>query len=122
MSEYPFTVGGPGSGSPNDAIMAAQEGGNIAPQGPITASGVVLTGAGRLVGWCVSETSGSAAAAVRIYDGAGINTQAVARIAVPANSTNAVGPGSFGIACDRGLYVQIQSGAAEVYLYFAAIY
>jgi hypothetical protein len=88
------------------------------PLGPYTASGAILTGAGYLCGWSVAETSGSAAAAVRFWDGAGTNGQQIARVGVVQSDSKDAGPFVTGLYCPRGLYLQVVSGAAEVTVYW----
>lgn len=88
------------------------------PLGPYSASGLIANGAGYLCGYTVVETSGSAPAACRLWDGQSTQGQRAAGISVLANDSKQVGPYEVGAYCARGLFLEVQSGAVSVVVYW----
>lgn len=88
------------------------------PYGFYSASTPVLTGRGYLVYVTVRETSGSAAAVVRVWDAPAASGRGVANFSLAANGSSQFTPGDMGVLCVMGLYVEVVSGAAEVALGF----
>lgn len=83
---------------------------------------IASTGAGRLVGWSIRETSGSAPAVVSIYAGrdAGDPLALVAVIPLSANAGDTKLPAVPGVSFGDGLYVAV-TGAVSGALYFGAV-
>jgi hypothetical protein len=86
--------------------------------GPFTASGVIMTNGGRLKGYTIRATTATIAV-VRLWDGAGTGGQAVATLDVSQGFAIVFGPMDKGVHLDRGLYLEVVSGAPEIVVYVA---
>lgn len=85
-------------------------------------NGLNSNGAGRLVGWSLRETSGSAPAVVTLYaarDG-GDPGAVVAVVALAAGASTLWAPGSPGVSFGDGLFA-VTTGAVAGPLYFGAV-
>lgn len=81
----------------------------------------VLSTPALLLGWTVTETSGTAAATIDIYDSRDSEGTLAARLALPAGGMSAVWAGWPGIACRSGVSVSRGTGAWAGVLYLAPI-
>ena len=73
----------------------------------------VSTSAGRLMGWLVAETTGTATAKIRLHDGADANADLVGTITLAAGESARDFLGPQGIGLTYGLFVELVSGAVE---------
>jgi len=73
-----------------------------------------------LMGWCITETSGSTKAEVDIYDGTDTNGQLVAPIGLPAGTCNVQRFPGKGIWLRNGLFSTVASGTVKGALYVVA--
>lgn len=72
-----------------------------------------------LGGWCLRETTGAAAAAVRIHDGSTANNELLATIGIPSATSSIVIPRGKGIEVSTGkLFLAVVSGSVEGVLYW----
>jgi hypothetical protein len=88
---------------------------------PITASvELPLGGAVRAVyGWAFAETTGTAAAAVRLHDGSQTGGEVFARINLTAGESTRDSFAPNGIKCRSGyLYLEVLSGSVEGVVYW----
>jgi hypothetical protein len=90
------------------------------PSTPISASGVIATNAKMLTGWALAETSGTASAAVYIYDGSNASGSLLAPVNLAAfESTRDILPAP-GLPITSGqLYVQVVSGTIQGAVWWA---
>jgi hypothetical protein len=89
---------------------------------PLTPNGLNSNGAGRLVGWSLRETSGTAPATVTLYaarDGAD-PAAIVATVVLPAGTSTLWAPGTPGVSFGDGLFA-VTAGAVVGPLYFGAV-
>lgn len=86
----------------------------------IVASRQILGGDVRSVGgWAVSETTGAAAAAVRLHDGNGAAGEVIARISVPSGGMSFVLVHGKGIEVTTGrVFLEVVSGSVEGVLFW----
>lgn len=75
------------------------------------------TSAGQVLGYSVRETSGAAAAVLRLRDGSDTSGDLVATIQLPANASATVWLAPHGVAFVQGLYAEVVSGALEGVVY-----
>lgn len=77
---------------------------------------------GWLLGWTMRESSGSAAAVVKVHNGESVDGQLVAPVALASAGMDSQWLGDRGVDVDAGLYVEIASGQADVVLYMRPAY
>lgn len=79
---------------------------------PATAAGRSLVGQGGwLLGWCLAETTGAAAATAALYDGQDATGTLLAYVAIPSGGTVAVPASVFGSPFAVGLYLAVVKGS-----------
>ena len=79
---------------------------------PATAAGRSLVGnGGWLLGWCLAETTGAAAAVAALYDGLDATGTLLAYVAIPAGGTVAVPVSVLGSPFLSGLYLAVTKGS-----------
>jgi hypothetical protein len=71
-------------------------------------------GAGRLTGWSLRETSGTAAAVVRFYDGRDTSGTLIATAVVPAGTSSNVALAGNGASYVYGLFVDTSAGTGAI--------
>lgn len=76
-------------------------------------SGPLVQRAHALLYWSIRETTGTAAAALRLLDSTGAGGDIIATIALPAGQSSVEGLGPWGIPCAAGVYLDVVSGACE---------
>lgn len=73
-----------------------------------------------LLGWSLAESTGSAAAKVRIYDGTGTSGRLMAVIALVSGASSHVYMAQGGLELFNGaLYLQVVSGSVEGSVYWS---
>lgn len=86
----------------------------VAEQWPAgTGSGEVTTRPCLLMGWSVRESSGSAAAVIRLRNGHTTDGAIAASIGLATSGSTTDTAGPDGVWCDSGLYLEVVSGAVE---------
>ena len=90
-----------------------------APATYATAAGQVVTGSGRLAGLALAETTGTAAAKVRIHDGVGAGAPLLFTVDLAANESVRDFFNGQGLAFTAGIYVELVSGAIEGSVFLA---
>lgn len=83
------------------------------PLGTYTASGAIVTGKGRLIGYSVRATTATTVV-VQLYDGGGTNGQCVVDVDAAQGACTVAGPCDPGIRFKRGLYLNVAAGAPSV--------
>lgn len=108
---------GGGSGGPGgpDSIMGTGSDRIQAIGGQVFSSDKSLvTYQGRLLGWSILESSGSAAAQVFLYDGFDANGQIIDFLAAASGLSDANDFFDAGIDVQQGVFVHVASGQARV--------
>lgn len=80
---------------------------------PVFTSGVVLSGRGVLRGYSFRETSGTAAAVLRVRAGFNATANLIASVSLVAGESVRDYFGESGLRADTGLYVEVVSGVVE---------
>ncbi len=81
--------------------------------GPYSASGVIFSGPGRLIGFTAMTTSATAGE-FKLWDGSGNGGQQIAHLDVSQGFAILSGPNDPGIKIRRGLYFEKIAGTPEV--------
>lgn len=76
----------------------------------------------RLGGWLIVESTGAAAAAGAIVNGAAAGAPALGPIALPQSGTSHLAPADRGILADAGLAVVVTSGSMSGVLYYLPLH
>lgn len=79
----------------------------------VTTSKLVNGGQARLMGWCLIETTGSAAASLDMYDGGDSSGQLIGPISLTASQSTRDWLSGEGIRLRRGLFVNVLSGSVR---------
>lgn len=102
------------AGGPLDVVVYIRPGKAL---GPYTASGLIVSGSGRVTGFTFRATTATIAVA-QLYDGGGTNGQAIVDMDVSQGFAVTGGPGEPGIRIERGLYFNVQSGAPSLVVWW----
>jgi hypothetical protein len=86
----------------------------------LTTNQQLTTLSGRLMGWCMRETTGSAGAVVELYDGNSTGSTLVATQGLGNGTTGDYSAWDAGIDIVSGLYAHVVTGNADVVAYFRA--
>ncbi|HEX3513864.1 MAG TPA: hypothetical protein VHT26_07685 [Trebonia sp.] len=109
------------SGGPSDSIVGSgSDRVRVIGSTGISASKQLINMQGRLLGWTVTESTGAAAASVRLWDGASNGGQLVVPVKVATGTTITQGPTDPGIDIEQGVYLEVTAGSADVVIYFRA--
>lgn len=109
-----YPAGGTGGVDESGVAISQQPG---APLGPYTASGKIVTGPGRLIGFSLRATTATVAVG-QLYDGEGTGGQMVADIDASQGDALVCGPCDPGVALERGLYFNLASGSASLVVWW----
>lgn len=90
-------------------------GGAVTASGAITPTGVCK----QVIGWSIVETTGTAGATIRLWDGVANEGSVIVRIDLNANESTRDRGGPPGIQCvSGGIYLQVVSGSVEGVIYW----
>ena len=85
----------------------------------LSAAGRIITGFSvRLLGWAATETSGSAAATVNVYDGTDTTGLIVLPIRLAQSEAGESWYGPNGIWFKNGVYINVASGQAQGAIFY----
>ena len=113
-----YNGGGGGPGGP-DSIMGTGSDRVQAIGGQVlTADTALVTYQGRLLGWSIQESSGTAACQVILYDNTVAQGQIIDFLAAGSAASNANDFFDQGIDVQSGIFVHLASGQARVVLRF----
>jgi hypothetical protein len=90
------------------------------PAGAVVASRIVVNaGVHSLCGWCITETTGAAAAQFRLLDGSAVGNEVLASGKLAQGTTTSFTPSDHGIKCYTGrIFLQVVSGSLEGVIYW----
>ena len=113
---YGGSGGGPGG---PDSIMGTGSD-RVQPIGGqvFTTDAALVTYQGRLLGWSILESSGTAACSIFLYDGQAAQGQIIDFLAAGSAASNANDFFDTGIDVQSGIFVHLASGQARVVLRF----
>lgn len=77
------------------------------------ASGLVYSGAGRVMGWTFRETGGVAAAHLRLWDSSSASGKLITPVSLSADQSTRDWLGPHGLALYQGVFFQLLDGAVE---------
>lgn len=83
-----------------------------------TTQSALFAGGGVLMDVMIRETSGSAAATVRFYDGATTGAPQIMSVSVPSGGFEQLAFWDYGLDVESGLYFQVTSGSADVFAHY----
>lgn len=114
----PYGAGGGGPGGP-DSIMGTGSDRVQAIGGQVfTTDSALVTYQGRLLGWSILESSGTAACSIILYDGTSAQGQIIDFLSAASASSNANDFFDTGIDVQSGVFVHVNTGQARVVLRF----
>lgn len=90
------------------------------PAGAVAASRQVLAGDVHSVcGWCITETTGAAAAQFRLLDGSAVGNEVIGSAKLAQGTTNAVTFSDHGVEVYTGrIFLQVVAGSIEGVIYW----
>lgn len=84
----------------------------------ITASRALVSMGGRLMGWSVRETSGSAGCVVELYDGTSSAGQLIVPVGVGNGTYIGAWFGDVGLDIEQGIFANVVVGVMDIVVYY----
>jgi hypothetical protein len=107
-----------GPGSPGSILGSGSDRVRVLDTATLTGSTQLTTLPGKLMGYNVQETTGAAAARVRIFDGTDTSGQRVAGVSVPSGDSKDASFFDMGVDIKNGLFIAVVSGSVDVTCYY----
>jgi hypothetical protein len=113
-----YGEGSLGPGSPGSILGAGASRVRHLNTGTISASKQLTTLPGRLLGWALEETTGTASAKCRLHDGTDANGDVADRMQVGTGATAHISYFDVGVDIQSGLWVEVVSGSLSLTVYY----
>lgn len=107
-----------GPGSPGSLLGSGSDRVRVLDTATLTGSVQLTQIPGKLLGFNVQETTGAAAARVRLFDGIDTSGQRIAGVSVPSGDSKDMSFFDEGVDILVGLFVTVISGSVDVTVYY----